>query len=171
MIVYKSLQCLIASSRATAANNPHQDQIVLKSPHGWSGDLSVWRGRRLVAACGRHTLYNPDAVPWYERNQPHPRGHTPPGESCTCGIYVTYDFDTAEEYFGFDHPSLLVLVEGLGKLVLHETGFRAEIAEIVGIVGYEVPFMITEGYVRLELPIYTIEESEAIIRQAIAQLP
>jgi hypothetical protein len=167
MIGYKSLQCLIASKKTAAESG---DQLVLKSPHGWSGDLSVWRGRRLVAICNRND-FRPSGEPWYERNHPHKPSHTPPGEDCTCGIYVTYDFGAAENYFSFDHPSLLVLVEGLGKLVLHETGFRAEIAEIVGIVGYEVPFMITEGYIRLELPIYTIEESEAIIRQAVAQLP
>ncbi len=74
------------------------------------------------------------------------RPHKPdeiPAENCTCGIYALRAFWMADiyayhtldhaRYFELREIMFAVLVKGYGKLVIHETGWRAASAEILGV--------------------------------------
>jgi hypothetical protein len=48
--------------------------------------------------------------------------HSAPGESCTCGFYASYTMGGLISGPGY----VVGVVEGYGRVFLHETGFRAE---------------------------------------------
>lgn len=83
-----------------------EGEILLCSGHG----LAIWPGRDpLVATCSR--------------------AHTPPGRSCTCGVYAL----SASEpwpYFAYDGPGYAVWGEVLlwGTVVKGTSGYRAQFA-------------------------------------------
>ena len=49
-------------------------------------------------------------------------GHTAPGENCTCGFYASYTMNGLMSGPGY----VVGVVEGYGRVILHERGFRAE---------------------------------------------
>lgn len=66
-------------------------------------------------------------------------GHDAPGETCNCGYYAYYNIEDAKENascFRTVKPAcfeLVTLVVAWGQVVLHETGLRSEIMEVVAI--------------------------------------
>ena len=54
---------------------------------------------------------------------------------CWCGIHVSYFYESAMSYVGRYSPiHFPVLVEGFGRCIDHELGFRAEEADIIGLI-------------------------------------
>jgi len=60
----------------------------------------------------------------------------PPGESCSCGVYASYDDNEAIKYSG-----IIGLVRPVGKTIPAEEGWRAEeaVVELLGVPGYIIP--------------------------------
>jgi len=59
-----------------------------------------------------------------------------PSHLCRCGFYAFYDENNPElvSYHGAWHARVLAVIVGTGRIVLHQTGWRAQRAEIVGVV-------------------------------------
>ena len=90
-------------------------------PHSPSGDAWDERGV-IVAKCRQIKVGKP----------PHPFCGTMPNENCGCGIYGAFDLSLCNQHDGWYHA--LFLIEGFGKCIISQNGFRAEIARIIAIV-------------------------------------
>lgn len=64
--------------------------------------------------------------------------HLTPDPDCSCGWHAYDSFTECEamrqERFGFDGPSVIGAIAGLGRIEREPNGFRAERAEILGLV-------------------------------------
>jgi hypothetical protein len=85
----------------------------------WPYTQDEWRELSLVAECKQAT--------WTLASL-----HSAPNPNCTCGIYAAHLLADALRY-GTDNPCL-VLVQGWGRVIEHETGWRAQYAKIVGFI-------------------------------------
>ena len=57
---------------------------------------------------------------------------TTPAAHCSCGIYAFYDYDFAMKELA--NHEIIGVVQGWGKIQIHETGFRAEFMRILGFI-------------------------------------
>ena len=109
----------------------------------WKEIYSYWDGITISAAC-------PGVTFWIDKQViPHPPSDTP-HEDCSCGIYGGYVafhlIQGPTRVRGLNHPppghffysgDILLLIDGYGKLIPADEGFRAQHAVAVGIIDRE----------------------------------
>jgi len=72
-------------------------------------------------------------------------GHRIPGDSCGCGIWAFFDHDTMTETLGTPsggadgYEYVSGIIGAGGDIVVHELGFRAQYAKVLGIFSDEWP--------------------------------
>ena len=93
-----------------------------------------------------------------------------PDEDCSCGIYGAFRFSDCTEYIG--QRSALFLIRGFGKCIVGESGFRAELAQIVFIVEKSWHGNVIYNQIGGLLPALqhiSLESADAMIREHCAQ--
>jgi hypothetical protein len=90
-----------------------------------------WDGKYLQAKCDNGCTEIPSFGKWDHSSTS--------GSTCWCGIHISYWLETACAYVGRYAPIVFPsIVEGFGRCVDHDMGFRCEQAEIIGLV--KVPY-------------------------------
>lgn len=91
--------------------------------------------------------------------------HVAPVKECTCGIYAHYQYTETFKEFTYEQGTFVLgLVQGWGKQILHETGFRAQYLQILAFVlpqvlepkGQEAFEALSQKY---EVPLLTVEQA------------
>jgi hypothetical protein len=89
-----------------------------------------WDGKYLTAKCDNGCNEVPSYGKWDATNG---------NSTCWCGIHISYWIEMACAYVGRYAPIVFpTIVEGFGRCIDHDLGFRCEEAEIIGIV--KLPF-------------------------------
>jgi hypothetical protein len=86
--------------------------------------------------------------------------HPAPFEGCSCGIWTRNTLDDLKGFLSYNSPAetlpyVLGAVKVWGKIIAHEDGFRAEYAQIVGLIGvalYKRPGIQGDPYVSAYFP-------------------
>ena len=92
-----------------------------------------------------------------------------PDESCSCGIYGAFNLDLEHELL-FGNRRVLFLMEGFGKCIVCENGFRSEVARLFSMV--ETPWHkvdYNQIAVYPPLPRISFESASAVIYKHRAQ--
>lgn len=92
----------------------------------------VWKDRVVWAECGMHSCPPLGLTDPFFADNPEVLDIQ---ESCWCGIYATTYINVAKGYLRDYNSACFVLVEGLGVVWIHETGFRASGVQIVKVIG------------------------------------
>ena len=89
---------------------------------------------------------------------PRDTKHVSPVFDCTCGLYSFYNYDQANRELVFQE--VVGVVQGWGRLIFHETGFRAQYLGILGFLpsvhGEKIDKAISKRY---KIPILTLEQA------------
>lgn len=86
---------------------------------------AVWENLSLKAICPKGCKEIPSFGKW----------DVPEGEKCWCGIHASQWIETAATYVPRYSTDILIgVVEGFGRIIQHELGFRAEEMDIIGLV-------------------------------------
>jgi len=100
----------------------------------WRNIYSYWNGITISAAC-------PGIQFWIDKDViPHPPKETP-YEGCSCGIYASYltvhviwEYGRDKEHTLSSLGDALLLVDGYGRVIPGDDGFRAQHAIAMGII-------------------------------------
>ena len=124
-------------------------------PYSLRSHIYFWDARGVIfAECDKYT----------KKKFAHPSRDTP-NEKCVCGIYGGFDVSVVREFDYWD--CALFLVEGFGKSIVYENGFRSESARIVCIV--DSPYSWFKKYdeiaVSPRLPRISLEVAAKTLRE------
>lgn len=100
--------------------------------------------------------------------------HKAPASNCQCGLYAWHEAPLAQVtptggFHGSYGGDLLAIVRAWGDLEVHATGFRAEYAEVIGLVGVgEVNRALSKRY---GVPMVPVDEVEDFVMAAGGPVP
>lgn len=105
-------------------------------PQEWPADRAIQascqkRNSQGLGARMLWTTYGIGHAPPEEERTPYT--HLSPDPDCSCGIYATTSYDTVMSY-GRDADKAIFLIEGLPRIILGESGWRAGSARVVAVV-------------------------------------
>ena len=111
-------------------------------PGGLAGAYGhIWCHGRNEARCGKShpnrwphnvTWINGEPVALEQPDRPNEENHVP-GDHCECGFWAYWDLK--ENFFSYDNGHILVcgIIEGTGRVLIGERGFRSQYAEITAL--------------------------------------
>jgi hypothetical protein len=94
------------------------------------------------AKCGGRDLVS--SVPY--GLSPGPTDHDAPDRNCECGFYAIYSLRDLVSSYGVDSDVVIGAVVAWGRMEVHASGFRAQLARIVALGVLDTLALYDEGY-------------------------